>query len=290
MDVVVKNPYAHSPLLESPSPLATPGPIPPGTPQHSSRPSRTTLMPTCSKRDRSRSALDMALGKNNLRHSIYNPVKPPKFVEPPPPPKPSPLRSRNPSALLVIGQQIPPLIRDSLPARICSVREAQGEFSTSHLTLASALNTFLLQHPAHHNLIILTDFPWWTMSLDDRAAYIKMMVESTKNICAHCHTHPSFRACKFVCLNLYRDRASSGGPAASNLPWSREQFDKTSSLLESLNYPTNSDKFAFPSLQPIYDKNTMEELFDPSNTPSSTFISSIRDFVGNLVYGHFGIS
>ena len=50
------------------------------------------------------------------------------------------------------------------------------------------------------------------------------------------------------------------------------------------------DKIAFPSLQTIYDKNKMEELFDPSNTPSSTFISSIRSFVGNLVYGHFGIS
>merc|ERR1711954_35291 len=52
------------------------------------------------------------------------------------------LRSRNPSALLVIGQRIPPLIRDSLPARIYSVREAQGEFSTSHFTLASALTSF----------------------------------------------------------------------------------------------------------------------------------------------------
>merc|ERR1712081_80635 len=31
MDVVVDNPYAHSPLLESPSPPATPGPIPPGS-------------------------------------------------------------------------------------------------------------------------------------------------------------------------------------------------------------------------------------------------------------------
>merc|ERR1711954_487227 len=109
MDVLVENPYAHPPLLESPSPLATPGPITPGTPQHSSRPSRTTITPTGSKRDRSRSTSDTALGKNDLRHSLNNPVKHPKFVEPPPPPKPSPLRSRNPSALLVIGQRIPPL-------------------------------------------------------------------------------------------------------------------------------------------------------------------------------------
>ena len=248
-------------------------------------------MPTSSKRDRSRSASDTALGKNDLRHSLNNPVKRPKFVEPPPPPKPSPLRSKNPSALLVIGQRIPPLIKDSLPGRICSVRQAQGEFNTSPFTLASALNTFLLQHPTHHNLIILTDFPWWTMHLDDRACFVKMMVESTRNICAHCHTHPSFRSCKFVCLNLYRDRASSGDLVASdNLPWAREHFDKTRGLLESLNDPANNDKFAFPSLQSLYDGNSMEELFDSSNKPSPMFLSSIRRFIGNLVYEHFGIS
>merc|ERR1711954_484136 len=148
-----------------------------GTPQRASRPSRTTHTPIGSKRDRSGSASDLALGQDDLRHNLSNPGKRPKFVEPPLPPKPSPLRSRNPSALLVLGQRIPPLIRDNLPARICSVRQAQGEFNTSHYTLAPALNTFLLQHPAHHNLIILTDFPWWTMSLDDRACFIKMMVE-----------------------------------------------------------------------------------------------------------------
>merc|ERR1711954_404149 len=290
-DVVVENPYAHSPLLESPSPPATPGPIPPGTPQHSSRPSRTTLMPTGSKRDKSRSASDMALGKNDLRHNLSNPVKRPKFVEPPPPPKPSPLRSRNPSALLVIGQRIPPLIRDSLPARICSVREAQGKFNTSHFTLASALNTFLLQHPTHHNLIILTDFPWWTMSLDDRAGYVKMMVESTRNICAHCHTHPSFHSCKFICLNLYRDRASSGDLVArDNLAWAREQLDMTLHLLESLNNPANNNKVAFPSLQSLYGEHSMEGLFDSNNTPSLEFLRSIRSFIGDLVYRHFGNS
>merc|ERR1712081_99383 len=237
MDVVVENPYARPILFESPPP--TPGSNPPGTPQHSSRPSRLNSTPASGKRDRSKSASDKALGKDDLRHTLRNPVKRPKFVEPSPPPKPSPLRSKNPSALLVIGQRLPALIRDNLLGRICTVHQALGEFNTSVFTLASMLNTFLLQHPAHHNLIIFTDFPWWTMSLDDRAAYIKMMVESTKNIWAHCHTHPSFRSCKFVCLNLYRDRASSGDPVASNLPWSREQFDKTSSLLESLNDPIN---------------------------------------------------
>merc|ERR1711954_481345 len=82
---------------------------------------------------------------------------------------------------------------------------------------------------------ILADFPWWSMCLADRAAYIKMMADATKNICAHAHNHLSFRSCKLVCLNLYQDRASAGGIADSNLPWSREELDKTKNLLESLN-------------------------------------------------------
>ena len=84
------------------------------------------------------------------------------------------------------------------------------------------------------------------MCLDDRAAYIKMMADATKNICAHSHTHLSFRSCKLVCLNLYQDLASAGGLADSNLPWSREELDKTKNLLESLNDPANRDKVAFP--------------------------------------------
>ena len=67
----------------------------------------------------------------------------------------------------------------------------------------------------------------------------------------------------------------------------------------TLTCPETEDSIASPmnivdneeddllGLQPIYDKNKMEELFDPSNTPSPLFISSIRNFVGNLVYGHF---
>merc|ERR1712081_67566 len=97
------------------------------------------------------------------RHSLKNPVKRPKFVKPSPPPTPSPLQSKNPSALLVIGQHLPSLIRDNLPGRMCTVCQAQGEFNTSVFTLASMLNTFLLQHPTHHTLIVLTDFPWATM-------------------------------------------------------------------------------------------------------------------------------
>merc|ERR1711954_590288 len=62
------------------------------------------------------------------------------------------------------------------------------------------------------------------------------------------------------------------------------------SLLESPNDPANNDKFAFPSLQSLYDGNSMEELFDSSNKPSPVFLSSIRRFIGNLVYEHFGNS
>ena len=75
-----------------------------------------------------------------------------------------------------------------------------------------------------------------------------------------------------------------------NLPWAREQVDKTQGLLESLNDPRNNDEFAFPSLQSLYDGNSMEELFDSSNKPSLVFLRSIRSFIGNLVYEHFGNS
>merc|ERR1712082_586596 len=87
MDVVVENPYARPALFKSPPP--SPDSNPPGTPQHSSRPSRLNPAPASGKRDRSKSASDKALGKDNLRHSLKNPVKRPKFVEPSPPPMPS---------------------------------------------------------------------------------------------------------------------------------------------------------------------------------------------------------
>merc|ERR1711954_357988 len=84
MDVMVENPYARPALLESPPP--TPSSIPPSTPQHSSWSSRLNQAPASGKRDRSKSASDTALGKDDLRHSLKNPVKRPKFVEPSPPP------------------------------------------------------------------------------------------------------------------------------------------------------------------------------------------------------------
>merc|ERR1711954_191079 len=86
---------------------------PPGTPQHASWPSRLNPAPTSGKRDRSKSTSDKALGKDDLRNRLKNPVKRPKFVEPLPLPTPSPLRSKNPSALLKIGQRLPALIKEN---------------------------------------------------------------------------------------------------------------------------------------------------------------------------------
>merc|ERR1711954_63216 len=276
-------------LIESPPP--TPGSNPPGTPQHASRPSRLNPAPTSGKRDRSKSASDKALGKYDLRNRLKNPVKRPKFVEPSSLPTPSPLRSKNPSALLVIGQCLPEFIKGNLPGRMCTVRQALGEFNTSVFTLASMLNNFLLQHPTHHTLTVLTDFPWWTMTLDDRTSFINLMVETTGNICSNHHTHPSFLSCKFICLNLYRDHASSGDLVArDNLAWAREQLDTTLHLLESLNDPQHSNKVTFPSLQSLYGEHSMEELFDSHNTPSPEFLRNIRSFIGDLVYRHFGNS
>ena len=76
-----------------------------------------------------------------------------------------------------------------------------------------------------------------------------------------------------------------GSPALSVELKEREAL----TLLESLNDPANNDKFAFPSLQSLYDGNSMEKLFDSSNKPSPVSLSS-RRFIGNLVYEHFGIS
>ena len=77
-----------------------------------------------------------------------------------------------------------------------------------------------------------------------------------------------------------------GSPALSVELEKREVL----TLLESLNDPAKNDKFAFPSLQSLYDGNLMEELFDSSNKPSPMFLRSIRSFIGNLVYEHFGNS
>ena len=123
------------------------------------------------------------------------------------------------------------------------------------------------------------------MGLDAETDFINLLVSTTGNICAHHHTHPSFRPCKFVCLNLYRDRADFGDLVArQNLAQAREQFDTTLHLLGSMD---DSEKFAFQNLQPIYGGDSLEELFDSNNRPTSEFLRRIRNFIGDLVHRHF---
>merc|ERR1711954_139754 len=98
----------------------------------------------------------------------------------------------------------------------------------------------------------------------------------------------SFRPCKFVCLNLYRDRADLGDLVDREaLERAREQFDATQHLLGSMDIAEHSDKFAFPNLQPIYGRDLLEELFDSNNRPTSKFLCRVRKFIGDLVYRHF---
>ena len=171
---------------------------------------------------------------------------------------------------------------------MCSIRKALGEQNTSAFTLALLLNTFLLQHPTHHSLIVLTDFPWATMGLDAETDFINLLVSTTGNICAHHHTHPSFHPCKFVCLNLYRDRADLGNLVdRETLERVREQFEATQHLLGSMDSAKHSDKFAFLSLQPIYGRDLLEELFDSNNKPTSQFLHRVKNFIGDLVHRYF---
>ena len=67
----------------------------------------------------------------------------------------------------------------------------------------------------------------------------------------------------------------------------REKFDATQHLLGSMDIAEHSDKFAFPNLQPIYSRDSLEELFDSNNKPTSEFLRRVRNFIGDLVYRHF---
>ena len=157
---------------------------------------------------------------------------------------------------------------------MCSVRQAQGKQNTSVFTLATILNSFLLQHPTHHTLIILTDFPWASMHLDAKTDFINMLVSITGNICTHHHTHPSFRPCKFVCPNLYQDCSDIGQLVDKEaLKWTREKFEATQHLLGSMEPPAGRD--------------SLEESFDNNNMPTSEFLRRVRSFAGDLIYRHF---
>ena len=87
---------------------------------------------------------------------------------------------------------------------------ALDESNSSTYCLAEKLSTYLLKHPTHHGLVLLTDFPWANMGLEEATHYINLLVPTTKNLCAHHHTHPSFLPCKLVCFNLFCDRSDIG--------------------------------------------------------------------------------
>ena len=119
--------------------------------------------------------------------------------------------------------------------------------------------------------------------------FINLLVSTTGNVCARHHSHPSFRPCKLVCLNIYWDRSDLGDLVDKEaLEWAREKFDATQHLLGSMDPPAeHSCKFAFPNLQPIYGRDSLEELFDNNNMPTSEFLRRVRNFFGDLAYRHF---
>ena len=132
MDVLVACPYPQRwALLDTPTPSSHPS-NPHDTPQHASRPSRSDPAPANCKRDRSRSVADKALGLDNLRHGLKPPGKRTKIVKPTPStPTPTSAQSKNPSAVLFLGQRLPTLLEDHLPGRMCSICLALGEPNSS---------------------------------------------------------------------------------------------------------------------------------------------------------------
>ena len=116
--------------------------------------------PASCKRDRSKSVADKALGSDNLRHGLKPPGKCTRCVQPTPsPPTPAPAQSKNPSAVLFLGQRLPTHLKDHLLGRMCLIRHALGELNSSTYCLAAKLTTFLLEHPTHHSLVLFTEFP-----------------------------------------------------------------------------------------------------------------------------------
>ena len=90
------------------------------------------------------------------------------------------------------------------------MRLALGKSDSSTYCLVGKLATFLLEHPTHHTLVLLTDFPWASMSLEEATNLINLLVTNTRTICAHHHTHPYSLPCKLVCFNLFHDRSDIG--------------------------------------------------------------------------------
>ena len=108
-------------------------------------------------------------------------------------------------AALFLGQCLPAQLRDNLPGWRCQTRLAFGEPHSSTYCLAGKLANFLLEHPTHHTLVLLTDFPWASMSLEEVTNFINLLVTNTRSICAHHHTHPSSLPCKLICFNLFHN-------------------------------------------------------------------------------------
>ena len=115
------------------------------------------------------------------------------------------------------------------------MRLAFGEPDSSTYCLAGKLATFLLEHPTHHTLVLLTDFPWASMSLEEATNFINLLVTNTRTICAHHHTHPSSLPCKLVCFNLFHDHSDIGEELDSEtLESNQERLEETQHLLESM--------------------------------------------------------
>ena len=49
----------------------------------------------------------------------------------------------------------------------------------------------------------------------------------------------------------------------------------------------HSNKFVFQNLKTIYGRDSLEELFDSNNKPTSEFLCRVRNFIGDLVHRHF---
>ena len=118
------------------------------------------------------------------------------------------------------------------------MRLALGESNSSTYCLAGKLSTFLLEHPTHHTLVLLMDFPWANMGLEEATDYINLLVTTTRNISAHHHTHPSSLPCKIVCFNLFCDRSDLGALLhRETLESNRERLEETQRFLESMDPP-----------------------------------------------------
>ena len=166
---------------------------------------------------------------------------------------------------------------------------ALAESNSSTYCLVGKLSTFLLKHPTYHTLVLLTDFPWANMGLEEATNYINLLVTNTRNICAHHHTHPSSLPCKLVCFNLFRDRLDTGiGIDSETLESNRERLEETQRLLESMDPPTpQSNTLALPDLQPVYGEDSVEVAFDANSQPTQEFLHRVRCFAGELIYEHF---